>query len=122
MRKAIVLYNPLSGRRRERRTADVEAVLAVLRGAGVEVSASPTEADGEAGRQAEEAIASGCDAIFACGGGGTDHGVLQGMVGSAAGVGVISFGNGDSLAPGVRIPWDSASAARMGLGANPRLG
>ena len=120
MRKAIVLYNPLSGRRRQRRTADVEAVLAVLRGAGVEVSASPTEADGEAGRQAQEAIASGCDAVFACGGDGTIHDVLQGMVGTAAGLAIIPLGTANTLAHDLRIPWNPAAAARVALAARPR--
>ena len=120
MRKAIVLYNPLSGRRRERRTADVEAVLAVLRGAGVEVSASPTEADGEAGRQAQEAIASGCDAVFVCGGDGTIHDVLQGMIGTAASLAIIPLGTANTLAHDLRIPWNPAAAARVALAARPR--
>ena len=36
MRKAALFYNPLSGRRRARRLANVEAVVAVLRQAGIE--------------------------------------------------------------------------------------
>jgi diacylglycerol kinase (ATP) len=120
MRKAIVLYNPLSGRRRERRAADVEAVLAVLRGAGVAASASPTEADGEAGRQAQEAITSGCDAVVACGGDGTIHDVLQGMVGSGAALGIIPLGTANTLAHDLRIPWNPAAAARVALAARPR--
>ena len=120
MRKVIVLYNPLSGRRRQRRTADVEAVLAVLRAAAIEANASPTEADGEAGRQAQEAIASGCDAVFVCGGDGTIHDVLQGMIGTAASLAIIPLGTANTLAHDLRIPWNPAAAARVALAARPR--
>src|SRR6266481_3943405 len=42
MRKAVLLYNPLSGRRHVRRLADVEAALIVLRQGGVEATLEPT--------------------------------------------------------------------------------
>ena len=38
MRKAVLLYNPLSGQRHLRRIADVEAALTILRQAGVEAT------------------------------------------------------------------------------------
>jgi len=53
----MLLYNPLSGRRKVRRLADVEAALAVLREAGVEASLEPTLGQAEAGGQARQAIA-----------------------------------------------------------------
>jgi diacylglycerol kinase (ATP) len=84
MRKATLLYNPLSGRRQSRRVADVEAASKVLRDAGIETAAEPTRSSTEAGSQAREAIATGCDTVFACGGDGTIHDVLQGMVGTQA--------------------------------------
>jgi len=76
MRKAILLYNPLSGRSRGRRSADIEATLAVLRSAGVEASAAPTRAASDATDQTRQAIAEGFDTVFACGGDGTVQDVL----------------------------------------------
>src|SRR5207248_9572004 len=98
MRKAALLYNPLSGRRRERRVKDVEAALAVLQEAGVEANAEPTLGPATAGDQAREAIAQGCDTILACGGGGTVNDGLEGVVGSGAGLGGVSRGTGESFA------------------------
>src|SRR5580692_7151401 len=104
MRKAILLYNPLSGRRRGRRLADVEAALAVLRSAGVEASAAPTRAAADATDQTKQAIAEGCDTIFAGGGDGTVHDVLQGLVGSNAALGIIPLGTANSVAHDLQLP------------------
>src|SRR5207302_1344592 len=87
-----------------------------------EGSGAPTEADGEAGRQAQEAIASGCDAVFVCGGDGTIHDVLQGMIGTAASLAIIPLGTANTLAHDLRIPWNPAAAARVALAARPRCG
>jgi len=68
MKKVALLYNPLAGGRLKRRLADVKAVVAVLREAGVEVIASPTRVASDATPQVRQAIAEGCDTVFACGG------------------------------------------------------
>src|ERR1700680_155125 len=120
MRKAILLYNPLSGRRRGRRLADVEAALSVLRSAGVEASAAPTRAASDATDQTKQAIAEGCDTIFACGGDGTVHDVLQGLVGTSAALGIIPLGTANSLAHDLRLPLSPAGAAPGALTAQPR--
>src|SRR2546430_2872077 len=104
MRKAALLYNPLSGRRRERRVKDVKAALAVLQEAGVEANAEPTLGPATAGDQAREAIGQGCDTILACGGEGTDHGILPGMVRTDAALGVISLGTATALAHYLPLP------------------
>jgi diacylglycerol kinase (ATP) len=120
MRKAILLYNPLSGRRRERRLEDVEAARSVLRHAGVEASAAPTRGASDATDQARQAIAEGCDTIFACGGDGTIHDVLQGLVGTNAALAVIPLGTANSLAHDLRVPLSAIGAARAALTAKPR--
>jgi diacylglycerol kinase (ATP) len=120
MRKAILLYNLLSGRRRHRRAADVDSALSILRGAGVEATASPTRSSSEASEQARQAVAAGYDTIFACGGDGTIHDVLQGIVGTSAALAVIPLGTANSLAHDLRIPQNPAVAARMALSATPR--
>lgn len=119
MRKAILLYNPLSGRRRGRRLADVEAALSVLRSAGVEASAAPTRAASDATDQTRQAIAAGCDTVFACGGDGTVHDVLQGLVSTQAALAIIPLGTANSLAHDLRLPLSPAGAAQAALTAKP---
>jgi len=120
MRKAILLYNPLSGRRRKHRVADIEAACSVLRVAGVEADPTATHSGPRASEQACEAIAAGCDTVFACGGDGTIHDVLQGMVSGSASLGIIPLGTANSLAHDLRIPQDAACAAHAALAAQPR--
>jgi diacylglycerol kinase (ATP) len=120
MRKAMLLYNPLSGRRPKSRLADVEAALSVLRKAGAEASAAPTRAAADATGQVRQAIADGCDTIFACGGDGTIHDVLQGLVGTNAALAVIPLGTANSLAHDLKLPLSPAEAAHAALTAKPR--
>jgi len=120
MRKAMLLYNPLSGRRQGRRATEVDAALAVLRAGGVEVSATPTRAAGDASEQVEQAIGEGCDTVFACGGDGTVHDVLQGLVGTDTALGVIPLGTANSLAHDLRLPLSPMGAARAALRSMPR--
>ena len=120
MQKATLFYNPLSGRRRHRRKAHVDAVLAVLHKAGIEAAAEPTRGQADAAEQARQAIADGCDTIIACGGDGTAHDVLQGMVGSDAALGIIPLGTANALAHDLRLPLSPVGAARALLTATPR--
>jgi diacylglycerol kinase (ATP) len=115
MRKAIILHNPLSGRLRSRRQAEVDAALAILRSEGAEVTDEPTRAAGSAAEQVKEAIANGCDTIFACGGDGTVHGVLQGLVGTEAALGVLPLGTANALAHDLNLPLTAEGAARAAL-------
>lgn len=122
MRKAAFLFNPASGSALERRRKDVESAAAVVRAAGVEAVMTPTRAAGSAGEQARQAVAAGCDAVFACGGDGTVHEVLQGIIaaGGAAALGIIPLGTGNALARDVGLPRNPVQAARMQLEAEPR--
>src|SRR2546428_1898987 len=120
MQKAVLLYNPLSGGRRGRRLADVEAAAAVLRSGGVEVSIAPTRAAADAAEQVRQAIGEGCDTVFACGGDGTIHDVLQGLVGTQVALAIIPLGTANSLAHDLRVPLSPMDAARAALTAKPR--
>jgi YegS/Rv2252/BmrU family lipid kinase len=120
MRKALLLYNPLSGGRRERRLADVEAAAAALREGGIEVAVSPTQSVARAQEQAQQAIADGFDTIFACGGDGTIHDLLQVMVGTDASLGIIPLGTGNTLAHDICLPLTPVAAARASLKARSR--
>jgi diacylglycerol kinase (ATP) len=120
MRKAILLHNPFSGRLRSRRAADLDAALNVLRSGGVEAYEEPTRAAGSAAEQVNEAIANGCDTVFACGGDGTVHDVLQGLVGTDAALGVIPVGTANALAHDLNLPLNAEGAAQAALSSEPR--
>ncbi|HLW86933.1 MAG TPA: YegS/Rv2252/BmrU family lipid kinase [Terriglobales bacterium] len=120
MRKALLLYNPLSGRRQGRRVHEVESAQSVLRAGGVEAASAATAGPSDAAGQVRQAIDGGCDAVFACGGDGTVHDVVQGLVGSSTALGVIPLGTANSLAHDLGLPLSPTGAARAALTARPR--
>jgi len=93
----------------------MHAAVAVLRDAGVEADAQPTQGSGTAGDQTRVAVASGCDTIFACGGDGTVNDVLQGLVNTDAALGVIPLGTANALAHDLKLPFSAVAAARIAL-------
>src|SRR5947209_6023340 len=120
MRKAALFYNPLSGLRRGKRAAVVESVVGVLRAAGVEVSVADTQGPTHTGRQVQAAIVEGCDSVLACGGDGTVHDVVQGMIGCNAALGIIPLGTANALAHDLKLPLRPVAAARALLSAKAK--
>ena len=106
MRRAILIYNPASGQKRERRAEHVSRAAQVLRAAGVDVETCATLDAGSAIRQTQQAVVEGFDTIIACGGDGTVNEVLNGLmlVGAGATLGVIPLGSGNLLATDLRLP------------------
>ena len=80
MRRVALIYNPASGQHSSRRASSIENVKAVLAKAGVEADSLETHAPGSAKVLAAAAVRQGHDAVLACGGDGTVHEVLQGLV------------------------------------------
>jgi diacylglycerol kinase (ATP) len=119
MRKAALFYNPHSGRRRKHRVKDVESAASVLRAAGVEVEVAPTRAASDATAQVRMSIREGFDTIVACGGDGTIHDVLQGIVAHDAVLGIIPLGTANAMAHDLRLPMNPAAAAHALLSATP---
>lgn len=115
MRRALLIYNLFSGFRRHRRQEQIEAAAQELRRAGVEAESVASLGPAQAGVQAQEAIAAGYDTIFACGGDGTVHDVLQGMVGQSATLGLLPLGTANALAADLKIPRDPVLAIRQQL-------
>jgi diacylglycerol kinase (ATP) len=127
MKKAFLIYNPASGRKRKERAECVTRVAAIFRNAGVEVEVSPTTAAGSAIRQAQEAAEAGFDTIVACGGDGTANEALNGLmqtssVGASADValGLVPLGSGNLMAYDLRLPSDPLAAAQKLLRYQPR--
>src|SRR5260221_2954210 len=122
MRKAALIYNPMAGQQRHLRVQKIQQAGDMLRHAGVEASFIPTESAGSGGPQAVQAVAAGHDCIFACGGDGTLHEVLQGMVGECAHVplAVMPLGTGNVVANDLGLPADPVAAVRAQLAFEPR--
>jgi diacylglycerol kinase (ATP) len=120
MRKAALLYNPDSGGRRARRQAALESVLKLLRAAGVETELVLSHSRSDAAEQTRQAIASGCDTIFACGGDGTVHNIVQALAHSSAGLAILPMGTANALAHDLNLPFDVIAAAKAALRASPR--
>ena len=119
MRKAALLYNPDSGGSK-RRQRELESALAVLRGAGVEADLILAESRDHAGEATRQAIASGCDTIFACGGDGTIHNIVQTLANSAVALAVLPMGTANALAHDLGLPRSVTAAAKAALRATQR--
>ncbi len=115
----LLLYNPASGIRKERRRADIEGVVKILREAGIDVTANTSGGPEGALEQVRGTAAKGFDAVFACGGDGTIHDVLQGLVGSHLALGIIPVGTANTLAHDIGLPLHPLRAARALLEAAP---
>src|SRR5262249_61905722 len=112
---ALLLYNPASGIRKERRLADVEAVVKVLREAGVEISSNTSGGPESTLQQVRQAIADGLDAVLACGGDGTINYGLQGVGGGPVGPGIIPVGTANPPAQDIRPPPHPFKATRAAV-------
>ncbi|MNP01144.1 Diacylglycerol kinase [compost metagenome] len=77
MKKARLIYNPTSGREEMRRL--LPDILERLDRAGIETSCHATTGEGDATREASEAVDRGYDIILAAGGDGTLNEVINGM-------------------------------------------
>ena len=97
MKRAALIVNAAAGRRKNLQTL-VPALVRVLEQNEVLVDATLTTAPGETQTIAADAAANGCDAVFACGGDGTVHEALQGLVGTASALGVVPLGTANALA------------------------
>jgi diacylglycerol kinase (ATP) len=126
VRKAFLIYNPASGRRRKKRSLDIARIEEVLRAASVEVETCATTHVGSATQQVQQAVARGFDTIIACGGDGTANEALNGIMqaysteGSGVALGLVPLGSGNLLASDLGLPSDPVGAAKKLLTYQPR--
>ena len=120
MKKAVLLYNPESGGSRGSRELELKSVVALLRAENIEAELVLTHSPSDAAEQARRAIESGCDTVFSCGGDGTIHSVVQGMVKSPAALAILPMGTANALAHDLGLPMNLKAAARALLHAQPR--
>ena len=125
MRKAALLYNPDSGGSSKRRKKELESALALLKAGGVEAELIPTESRDHAEDETRQAIQSGCDTIFACGGDGTIHSIAQVLATTQVQLAILPMGTANALAHDIGLPltiMGAANAALHGVGRRVAIG
>ncbi|MGH9518256.1 MAG: diacylglycerol/lipid kinase family protein, partial [Terriglobales bacterium] len=113
--RAHLIWNPVAGRRPERRRQQVEAIAAELVRGGWQIELAATTPDGGAGPAAGAAVRSGCDVILGCGGDGTLHEIVNAVMTLPPphpALGVVAFGTANILAhaTGCAVPPRRAAA------------
>jgi YegS/Rv2252/BmrU family lipid kinase len=117
MRRAILIYNPRSGRQRHAQALD--AILATLRAGGFEVEPTPTARPGHATELAREKGRE-VEVVFAFGGDGTMREAAAGLMGSPAALGLIPGGTANVLGLALGLPREPVAAAGFLTGLRPR--
>jgi len=113
MRKATILFNPNSGRKGKRRDRELDIAIGVIQSAGVHTDLTVCHSSHEALIHARYAVASGSDTVFACGGDGTLHDVIQELAGTPVALAILPFGTANALAHDLGLPSRPSEAARV---------
>jgi len=115
MHKATILFNPNSGRRGRKRDAELNHAIGIIQSAGVRTELTVCRSSQEATDNARCAVADGSDTVFACGGDGTIHDVIQGLAGTPIALAILPFGTANALAHDLRIPFRPGAAAQAAI-------
>ena len=113
MRQVTILFNPNSGR--PRRDRELNHAIGVIQSAGVHTELTVCRSSQEATDNARCAVAAGSDTVFACGGDGTIHDVIQGLAGTPVALAILPFGTANALAHDLGIPLRPSAAAEVAV-------
>jgi diacylglycerol kinase (ATP) len=120
MRKATILFNPNSGRGRRRRDRELDLAIGIIQSGGVRTELTICRSSPEATVHARYAVAAGNDTVFACGGDGTIHDVIQGLAGTPVALAILPYGTANALAHDLGIPSRPSQAARAAVNGTVR--
>ncbi len=115
MHKATILFNPNSGRKGKKRDAELNHAIGVIQSAGVRTELTVCRSSQEASDNARCAVADGSDTVFACGGDGTIHDVIQGLAGTPVALAILPFGTANALAHDLGLPLRPGAAAQAAV-------
>jgi diacylglycerol kinase (ATP) len=113
MHKATILFNPNSGR--PRRDRELNHAIGIIQSAGVRTELTVCRSSQEATDNARCAVAAGSDTVFACGGDGTIHDVIQGLADTPVALAILPFGTANALAHDLGIPLRPSRAAQIAV-------
>src|SRR5580704_2182804 len=113
MHKATILFNPNSGRRG--RDRELNHAIGIIQSAGVRTELTVCRSSQEATDNARCAVAAGSDTVFACGGDGTIHDVIQGLAGTPVALAILPFGTANALAHDLGVPLRPSAAAQIAV-------
>ena len=119
MQKATILFNPNSGPRR--RDAELDRAIGIIQSAGVRTELTVCRSSQEATIHARFAVAAGSDTVFACGGDGTIHDVIQALAGTPVALAILPFGTANALAHDLGIPLRPSAAARVAVNGKSKV-
>ena len=119
MQRVGLIVNPRAGRVARTRSR-VDGLTPILRGRGFDFEVYETTADPDSARDLAAHAAKTCETVIACGGDGTVHGVVQGIAGGGAVLGVLPFGTANALARTLGLPTDPVQALERLLGYRAR--
>jgi YegS/Rv2252/BmrU family lipid kinase len=120
LKKGILIYNPVAGRRPARRGREVREAASLLRRAGLEIELAPTARPDMAHELAQAAVANGAHVVLACGGDGTINEVINGLALSHVPLGILPGGTANIVARELRLPLNPVRAARQLLRWTPQ--
>src|SRR5580700_3520045 len=116
MSRAALIFNPNAGRGGRSRLSLLERAANVLLSRGIQAEIIATHGPGTAGAQAADAVSHGADLVFACGGDGTLHEVIQGLAHHpSATLGILPLGSANALARHLGLSFNPAEAVRQQL-------
>jgi diacylglycerol kinase (ATP) len=113
--RCVLIYNPVSGQNPIRRADQLNQTVNALKQLGFQAELIATTAPGSAIEQTRQAVLAGADVVFACGGDGTIHEVIQALISEkgeiVAALGIVPMGSANALARHLRLPLDPVQAA-----------
>src|SRR6267143_1053975 len=115
MHKATILFNPNSGRHGRKRDTELDHAIGIIQSAGIRTELTVCRSSPEATDHARCAVAAGSDTVFACGGDGTIHDVIQGLAGTPVALAILPFGTANALAHDLAIPLRPSAAAQVAV-------
>ncbi|MFY9674958.1 MAG: diacylglycerol kinase family protein [Terriglobales bacterium] len=120
MRKATILFNPNSGRKGKSRDRELDIAIGVIQSAGIHTDLTVCRSSHEATIHTRYAVAGGSDTVFACGGDGTLHDVIQELAGTQVALAILPFGTANALAHDLALPSRPSDAARAAVNGEVR--